>query len=143
MAGYTKEDLLLLYRKDCNDDWVEVSSNPIGNNMQGYLITEHTEAGEYALAIGEHHVGIEEYASPQFILFPNPADQYVYCQFEQGVMQETELLIYSMDGKLVEKMILSDPNQVISVSHLAVGEYIVKAGWKDQQSVSTRLIIVR
>lgn len=143
MAGYGKEDLLLLYRKDCSDDWVEVPSHPVGNNIQGYLITEHTESGEYALAIGDHCVGIDEYASPQFILFPNPANQYVYCQFEQAIMQETELLIYSMDGKLVEKMILSDPNQAISVSHLAVGEYVVKAGWKDQQSASSRLIIVR
>ena len=40
-------------------------------------------------------------------------------------------------------MILSDPNQAISVSHLAVGEYVVKAGWKDYQSASSRLIIVR
>ena len=45
MAGYGKEDLLLLYRKDCSDDWVEVPSHPVGNNIQGYLITEHTEAG--------------------------------------------------------------------------------------------------
>ena len=144
MQGYTKNDLLLLYRRDPTSDWRQIPFTVAGNNVQGYLITNHTEAGEYLLAVGQYSVGIEDQTlSETFSIFPTPADSYFQCRFSDDTWINATIRIYTMEGKLVMETQYNNEGQMINIQQLAAGHYIIKATNKDQQAQNARLMIIR
>jgi hypothetical protein len=144
MQGYTKDNLLLLYRRNATQDWVQVPKTTSGSNLQGYLITTQILPGEYTLAIGNNNVGISENdQNVRFGIFPTPANQYFYCQFEAEGWEQSQIQIFSIEGKLVYETILSNPEQSINVSQLSAGQYIVKASNSQQKTETSKLVISR
>lgn len=144
MQGYTKEKLLLLYRRNATQDWVQVPINTVGSNIQGYVITTHVTPGEYVLAIGNYNVGIsDQNRSSGLALYPTPANQYFYCQFGTEGWEQSKVQIYSLEGKLVYETLLINTEDPIHVSHLSSGQYIVKATNSQHQTETSKLIISR
>ena len=144
MQGYTKEDLLLLYRRDAKTDWIQVPFTVAGNNIQGYLISNHTEPGEYTLAVGNYAVAVNETASQnRFTIYPTPADRYFQCEFKNNNWEYATIQIFSIEGKLVMETQYQNEGQMINVQNLATGHYIVKATNKDQQVQNSKLVIIR
>lgn len=144
MQGYTKNDLLLMYRRNPSSDWTQIPFTVAGNNVQGYLITNHIEPGEYMLAVGNYTVGINEQQSQElFSVYPSPADHYFQCQFADDTWENGTILIYSMEGRLMLETPLPDKNHTINIQHLPVGHYIVKAVQKNRKTTHTKLVIVR
>jgi hypothetical protein len=144
MQGYTKEDLLLMYRRNPKYDWIQIPFTVAGNNVQGYLITNHIEPGEYMLAVGNYAVGIDETnAQSTFSVYPSPADRYFQCQFNDSSWENAKIQIFSMEGKQVMETQYQNDGQMINIQQLATGHYIVKATNKDQQVQNSKLIIVR
>lgn len=144
MQGYTKEDLLLMYRRDPRYDWIQVPFTVAGNNVQGYLISNHVQPGEYMLAVGNYAVGVTETASQNtFTIYPSPADRYFQCEFKNNNWEHATIQIFSIEGKLVMETLYQNEGQMINIQNLATGQYLVKAINKDQQVQNSKLVIIR
>lgn len=144
MQGYTKDKLLLLYRRNATQDWVQVPTTTAGSNVQGYLITSQILPGEYSLAIGNYNVSISEQSgNNRFSTYPSPANHYFYCQFENQDWENSKIQIFSLDGKMIHETVLANTDDGINVSHLPSGQYIVKATNKFQKTETSKLIISR
>ncbi len=142
MQGYTKEDLLLLYRRNASQDWIQIPFTVSGSNIQGYLITNHVLPGEYALAVGHYAVGVQDHNNTTFDIYPTPTKDYFYCKYENTEMSSAPLQIFSMEGKLLLETNWTNSNQRIDVSNLASGHYIVKMTIGNQV-LNSKLVIVK
>lgn len=144
MQGYTKDQLLLLYRRNATQDWVQVPKTTSGSNLQGYLITNQILPGEYTLAIGNNNVSISENEqNNKFSIYPTPANQYFYCQFDSEGWEQSKIQIFTIEGKLVMETTIISLENGINISHLSAGQYIVKAINSQLKIETSKLVIIR
>lgn len=61
-----------------------------------------------------------------FMLFPNPTNEYFYISLLDEDISPSLLTIYSIEGQLISQISLIKNNQKIDIGHLPIGMYIIK-----------------
>lgn len=140
LQGFTKDDLIILYRRNATQDWQIVPSNVTGNPYSGNLIINQILPGEYVLAVGNDQVGIENRKDKTpFEIYPNPATNTLFYTIYQPISEDTFLEIYDQNSKLFFKTsILTNVGQR-DISSLSPGVYVVVFKQKNQKLGSTKL----
>lgn len=132
IEGYSREDLILLYRRNGMEDWRIVPSTLQGNPYTGFVITSHTAPGEYLLAVGDQTEGTLNYLKEsKFKIYPNPSQGTFYTLIEEALFEKSSLSILDPTGVLVYESQLFSPIQQHHLDHLSVGLYLVE--WRSNQ----------
>lgn len=102
IQGYTKDDLILLYRRNATSDWSVVPSIVQGNQNTGYLVTNQTLPGEYLLAVGNDEVGIiDQQKECPIQIYPNPVYSTLYYIANDPAWESPTMDLFDQNGKLV------------------------------------------
>lgn len=140
LQGYTKDDLIILYRRNATQEWQIVPSTVTGNPYTGSLIVNQILPGEYLLAIGNDQLGINnsEVETP-FEIYPNPVTNTLFYTIYQPISEDTFFEIYDQNSKLTyETPILTNVGQR-DISSLSPGVYVVVFKQKNQKLGSIKL----
>jgi ligand-binding sensor domain-containing protein len=71
---------------------------------------------------------IDKYKNNSFILYPNPASDFVTLYIDNGINTDFTLNIYNVIGTLVKTVTLNQNNRQINIADLCNGVYIVSLG---------------
>jgi aminopeptidase N len=124
LNGYTKDNLVLLYRKDAAHDWQIIPATVTGSAQQGKLETTTLLSGEYTLGISDK-VQVKEWEDGVEV-YPNPATgELIVTSYE---LQVTNVEIFDVFGRKLSThhLITSSSNQIIDISRLPAGTYILE-----------------
>ena len=100
------DSLILLYRKNAFEDWVEYSpytkSSRFPSSTSGTMIIDSLILGEYAFANGVTIVGVEEEKDNKSLIniYPNPAEDLLWIEHEVRT-EELKIEVYDMLGREV------------------------------------------
>ena len=126
------DSIILLYRKNAGDDWREVSSySKLKLSSKTGLITVDTfKLGEYAFANGHSNILVsnteKQHHKIELNLFPNPASAVLNVTILKfSSFGKANIEIYNLQGKMVKQISNISNENVISVSDLAKGQYIL------------------
>lgn len=102
------DSIILVYRRNADDDWGITPFTRIGNNNLGKLKATNGQLGEYCLAIGEpNQAGLEE--SIEFAsginVYPNPSSVFTIEINDNSI---TEINIVDLQGRTVFSQIVND-----------------------------------
>lgn len=136
-----KEDsLLILYRPDTKMDWAihpSFTINPQGSllNKKGEITINNITKGEYALGIWDHSrpvIDSQFVSSPCFYLaaneiektsselaftiFPNPANDSFFIRFEKPLVEDVQVSILDLTGKMVHTLSAKQASEQVKVS---------------------------
>lgn len=95
----------------------------------------------------EMPVGLKELEKTtfEFGLYPNPAKDVCYLQFNSTIREDLTIKIYNTLGELVHSSIINEPageiNHAIRTEHLAEGTYLMVLS-NNKQSISKKLTII-
>ena len=94
----TKEDLIILYRRNATQDWQIVPSTVTGNSYNGTLIVNQILPGEYLVAVGNDQLGMEDSNFEKKIeIYPNPATNTLFYTIYHQISEDTFLEIYDQN----------------------------------------------
>jgi len=124
LQGYTKDDLVLLYRKDAAHDWQIIPTTVTGGNTQGTLAVSFILPGEYTLGICDN-VKVKEWEN-KVEVYPNPVTDEL--RVTSYGLQIENIEVYDALGRKISSNhpITSSSNHTINVSHLQTGIYILE-----------------
>jgi len=121
---YTKDHVVLLYRKDAAHDWQIISTTVTGSNISGRVTATYIFPGEYTLGISEN-VGIAEWENG-IEIYPNPTTNKLHV----GALRATPLQkidIFDIYGRnVLSHTSHLTPHTTIDISHLLTGTYILE-----------------
>ncbi|MBQ7550941.1 MAG: T9SS type A sorting domain-containing protein [Bacteroidales bacterium] len=125
---YTRNDLVLLYRRNPADDWRIIPSSISGNISQGCLISDHIISGEYAIGVGNRAAAVTDYQNHIHIpLYPNPAKDFIYLDFKDLQNHSTcSIEIIDLTGKLLQTQKIGHIEEKVSLQALASGIYFIR-----------------
>ncbi|MBP5710819.1 MAG: T9SS type A sorting domain-containing protein [Bacteroidales bacterium] len=136
---YSSDDLVLLYRKNCADDWKILHTTKYGNKS-GMIRTEELRSGEYCLGVGNPAAaGVNERQSGQFRIYPNPANGRFTIETDGGAAYEAEM--FDSLGRSVRKLPLKTIVTEVDVRGLAHGNYFIKV-YSSGKTVCVQKVIV-
>ncbi|MCQ2279826.1 MAG: T9SS type A sorting domain-containing protein [Bacteroidales bacterium] len=122
-------DVRLLCRRDCTDDWRPIATEKSGNLTTGRLSTNEIRSGEYAIGLGDGTVGLisNEIKQSNIIVYPNPLRDKLFIKLNHwDKTQNTTCQIFDMNGKLVLKKKVTEETVQINVNNLKSGNYIIE-----------------
>lgn len=132
IEGYSRDQLILLYRRNGTEDWRIVPTTLQGNPYTGFVMTTHTAPGEYLFAVGDQTGGTLNYRQEtEFKIYPNPSQGTFYTVIEEVNFEKSLLSILDPTGLLVYEIPLYSPIQQHNLHHLGAGLYLVE--WKSEQ----------
>lgn len=105
-----------------------VLTNPIYEQIYYISIKATNNAGLTATAssdgqrLVESTSGIEQDNIQKVVMYPNPSSKEISFENING---EMKLLLYDMNGKLIQESSISTTNNVINIEHLSSGSYNV------------------
>ena len=140
--GYSRDNLILLYRRDAAQDW-KIHPSTITGNTNGMLTTTSLLAGEYTLAMGNNVVSIPSRdPNPTVFIYPNPTDgQLRITNYEHPV---TDIKIYDILGRLQKAEGRKQNGEVIiDISHFSDGVYIIKLKNSNNQEYTKKIVFCR
>ncbi len=83
--------------------------------------------------VGERMVADTCQDALRYILFPNPAEEYIQIRIPERCFQPYLLKIYNVIGQLMHTWSVSDPvSQPLDISHWANGTYLVLLDFEDK-----------
>jgi hypothetical protein len=126
------DSLILLYRKNAGDDWHEVSNyvkSTFGTKL-GLFTADTLKLGEYVFANGHSNVLTtitnKKKRAVEVNLFPNPSSTVLNVSIENYKLTNTSRInIYDLHGKIVKQINAVNAENMISISELAKGQYIM------------------
>ncbi len=148
-----KEDsLVLLFRPDTKTEWAihpSFTLNPQGSllNKKGEITINNIAKGEYALGIWDHsravidsqvvtppciYLGANEIENNPsdlaFTIFPNPANDSFFIQFEKPLQQDVKVSVIDMSGKIAQVFSAKSASEKVNISaaNLTNSTYLVK-----------------
>lgn len=110
--------------KNWTKDGVVISSNP-------QYVFEVTESIEL-VAHFEYHDNVEELSDDGLTIYPNPASDFINIR---GLKKEVDATIYELTGKIILKKTLSSEDNIIDVSNIPNGTYIINIDNKNRRIV--------
>jgi len=130
LLGYSKEDLVLLYRKDASHDWEIIPTTVIGNEQMGRITTTNLKSGEYTLGIIDNAT-VSEYKN-NLEIYPNPVmDELRIIDYE---LQIDEIKVFDISGKEIIQNSKFKIQNSLDVTCLAPGTYILEITSKENKS---------
>lgn len=124
-----EEDVKLVYRATPQDPWdlyADYTAN-IGNTGDGfgYMNIDVLRPGHYAFAKGNAVIGIgENEGEKDFGLYPIPANDLLNVSMANESEVTAEL--FTLDGRLVKRALLSNKSNQLDVSDLQNGAYLLR-----------------
>jgi aminopeptidase N len=123
-----EDSIIILYRKNCSEDWQSVPFSQVGNWTIGNLLVPDLRPGEYTLAVWNPHVGVPEEENPKhgsLKIYPNPSSNSF--SILSGYNGKAKISIYSSNGSEVDTFFLQKgPEEVTwSPDKLPSGHYTV------------------
>ena len=86
--------------------------------------------------------GIKSFESiPKIVIYPNPATERIFIHQADNFAANSQLIIYSLDGKEMHKDFLTGKNQQIQVSSWPKGVYLVAVLTGRQKVFQDRFVI--
>jgi hypothetical protein len=101
------------------------------------------EFGRYFRWIPDEVVGIhtnKRTENNDFIICKNPADDYIGIIFNNDSFLNSDLEIYSINGKLVKRQRIYKSHEQVDIRNLSKGIYLVKIIDKNSRLVSVKII---
>lgn len=98
----SNDSLVLLYRRDANASWSQITFSQFGPWSVGYLITEEIKKGDYTLAVwDDQYVTVPEIPTEKtgMLIYPNPSQgtfNFVISGNEEYIVE-----VFSGEGKKV------------------------------------------
>lgn len=143
------DSIILLYRKNADDDWKEVSSYSKfkASSKTGFLTVDTFKLGEYVFANGHSNVllGINETKhinTAQLNVYPNPSSSVVNINVSHyKITNSTSIEIYDIQGKNVKRINTVNFENEISISDLAKGQYIINLMDKNKMIISKSFVV--
>lgn len=92
--------------------------------------------------ITESSIGVEENVKSTIRAFPNPTNRVINLQFDTPVVEDVDLIISSLDGKVIEQIQLNGQNSTsikLDLTDYNQGVYVV-SGLVNSKPVSTKII---
>lgn len=92
--------------------------------------------------ITESSIGIAENNETSFIIYPNPTNGLTTLQFDNTVLDNVDLVISSIDGKILERLKTDNLNSnklSLDMTNYTSGVYII-SGTVNSEAVSERII---
>ncbi len=126
MAGYSADNVKLLYRATPADPWQIVETTRSGSPVNGTLKTNMLAFGQYCLAVGDPMAGVEDRLLDESLrIYPNPAKDHIIITSDNDVrLQSVE--IYTLNGVLVQRVESIKGNQSrVALKNVARGVYLV------------------
>lgn len=141
LQGHSVNDLVLLYRRDCADDWQAISFTRSGQ-LSGTISTDSLRAGEYVLAVPDEDVGIQHHKSntdrAEAAIRPNPSHDFVTIDNAEKI---NKIEIFDINGKKIQELAGLSSAERINIQHLIQGTYIFKV--YQQNSPVQNLIFIK
>ncbi|MCL2290231.1 MAG: T9SS type A sorting domain-containing protein [Bacteroidetes bacterium] len=140
LQGYTRDNLVLLYRKDAAHDWQMIPTVVTGNNQAGRLTANFILPGEYTLGIC-NNVNIKEWEK-NIEIYPNPvANELQVISYE---LQIENIEIYDALGRtrgvIPNEAQRREESHAIDVAHLSSGAYYLKITFNNKTSTTKKFI---
>lgn len=142
------DSLILLYRKNAADDWREVSKYTKFkiSSKTGFCSADTLKLGEYVFANGYSNILTEinnkEKQVVQLNLFPNPSSSILNINIDNyKPTNASRIDMYDLQGKIVKRIENVNSENVISISDLAKGQYIVNLLDKSKK-IATKIVVV-
>lgn len=113
----------------------------LGDTARSFLINTRafTFMGDTLDCLG---VGLEEELAQKteetFSIYPNPARENLNLTWDGELFSQESLLIYNLQGKLVQQEQIRQKDQVISIANLPNGLYLIRWGETTQRLVVSR-----
>lgn len=128
LQGHNFNDVVLLYRRDCTDDWRTIAADKSGNLTTGKFSVNEIRPGEYAIGLGDGTVGLSNgNLQNNAVIYPNPVHDKLFIQINKiDKSQNLTCQIFDLNGKLVLKKKIAEGTSQINVNGLKSGSYIVK-----------------
>lgn len=117
-----------VYRNDAkigNTEAFTYNDEDLTPGLHRYTVTAVYENGESSPAgpvSVQVTVSIDENNEVAFVVYPNPAENYVMIES----VKEAEVSIYSINGQMVSSQTISEGTNTIDVSNLNAGMYFMK-----------------
>jgi hypothetical protein len=141
----TEEDsIVILYRKDCSEDWQSIFFEQIGNLNIGILKVPDMEPGEYTLAVWDTQVAIPEKkddSSESLLIFPNPSGGSFTLRHDFN--DDAKVLIFNIAGAEVQSFAIEGGNNEITWQprNLPPGTYSVCIFNSNDELIAKQLVI--
>lgn len=144
LQGYTKDDLILLYRRNATQNWTIFASTVQGNQYTGYVITAITLPGEYMLAVGiNNHIGIKDNAPYKPIeVYPNPTSGTLFSYPISPEWETSKMEIFDQNGRFMESKQCIVPVTTFDVSAFESGVYLLVFTNSKNQKYKTKITIL-
>jgi len=126
LQGYTKEDLILLYRKDASHNWQIIPATLTVTNLitgTGSLDVDFILPGEYTFAIGGD-VKVREWEN-DVVIYPNPVrDELRIANYELRI---DGVEIFDVMGRMQKVEYGKQKTEwILDVSNVSVGTYFIQ-----------------
>lgn len=125
LHGYSRNDLILLYRRDASESWRIIPSQISGSSTQGCLISTQVMSGEYAIGVGNRSVATTELPKRTFSVYPNPTHDSITVVTENPTCKEAYWAVMDMHGKVIQTQKATTNKSVIALHALPAGTYLL------------------
>ena len=102
----------------------------------------HSAASTPIIVLREKAAVIEEVEEISLNIYPNPSSDVLYI--EHGEVNNTEIILYSIDGKIITRPMLKSSGGIteIDTSHLPSGSYILTFSSDQHQTVREKITLI-
>jgi len=129
---FTNEDsLVLLYKAPSANSWVIHSDNTritggSKTDKTGRFTTNKIEKGMYAFGVYDYKVGLKNLIKKEtgFLIYPNPTKHLLNIEINENLLN-CKAIIFDINGKEFNNIILTKTNQTINIEHLTKGTYFI------------------
>lgn len=143
MQGHNFDEVVLLYRRDCTDEWHTIAAEKTGNLTTGRLSVNDIRSGEYAIGLGDGTVGMNSNETQQsgVTIYPNPTRGKLSIGINAFNKNENlTCQIFDLNGKLVMKKKITEANMQINVNNLESGTYIINISTQKSVIYSSKFV---
>jgi hypothetical protein len=138
---------------DCNDDngvitnesfeRLEILGRTPGEVLFVRIYTfDNLESGTFNICATELNavVSTEQFNIDSFNIYPNPTKNTINIELNNLPLDDVEINIYSIQGKLVLNSLVIESNTILDVSKLSKGLYFVELNNQDQKSIQKLIV---
>jgi aminopeptidase N len=136
LANNTEDSLILLYRKDGTEPWLEypyyTKTTVLPTDGKGFVDLDRVLSGQYAFANGPSGIFVPSSHAEKKLakVFPNPVSEQLNVQLEElKSEQNIQAQIFNSSGQLVYQQIFQNTQNAFfkfAVSHLPSGLYMLQ-----------------
>lgn len=137
LQGLSVEDLVMLYRRNCADDWHFIEFTRSGCSS-GILNVATLLPGEYTLAAKRPCLKIRSQKNRKVSVFPNPTHSQIKLECTE---QMGHIRVYDPNGREVLSLYAGDCTATLNVSNLSKGSYILHVYNRSNLLITNKQIV--